>query len=115
MALLNGGGYAEYAHRRRGGGDGDPGRLSMVEAAAIPETFMTVWHNVFERGGLVKGDWFLVHGGTSGIGVTAIPACLGVWCARDRDRGIDERNAKRVSRWGQIVRSTTRQRISSRP
>ena len=44
----------------------------MVEAAAIPETFMTVWHNVFERGGLVKGDWFLVHGGTSGIGVTAI-------------------------------------------
>ena len=44
----------------------------MIEAAAVPETFFTVWHNVFERGGLKAGDWFMVHGGTSGIGTTAI-------------------------------------------
>ena len=44
----------------------------MVEAAAIPETFFTVWHNMFERGGLKSGETFLVHGGTSGIGTTAI-------------------------------------------
>jgi NADPH2:quinone reductase len=44
----------------------------MVEAAAIPEGFFTVWHNVFERGGLKEGEWFLMHGGTSGIGVVAI-------------------------------------------
>ena len=49
-----------------------PEALSFVEAAAIPETFFTVWHNVFERGGLKSGEKFLVHGGTSGIGVTAI-------------------------------------------
>ena len=44
----------------------------MVDAAAIPEGFFTVWHNVFERGGLQPGNWFLVHGGTSGIGTAAI-------------------------------------------
>jgi putative PIG3 family NAD(P)H quinone oxidoreductase len=44
----------------------------MIEAAAIPETFFTVWHNVFQRGGLKSGETFLVHGGTSGIGTTAI-------------------------------------------
>lgn len=72
MALLNGGGYAEFAVADEVATLAVPDGLSMVEAAAIPETFFTVWHNVFERGGLVKGDWFLVHGGTSGIGVTAI-------------------------------------------
>ena len=49
-----------------------PTSLSIAEAAAIPEGFFTVWHNVFERGGLKSGEWFLVHGGTSGIGVAAI-------------------------------------------
>ncbi|MCK5712294.1 MAG: NAD(P)H-quinone oxidoreductase, partial [Hyphomicrobiaceae bacterium] len=49
-----------------------PAGLDMVEAAAIPEGFFTVWHNVFERGGLKEGEWFLMHGGTSGIGVVAI-------------------------------------------
>ncbi len=49
-----------------------PAGLSMIEAAGVPETFFTVWHNVFERGGLKSGDWLLVHGGTSGIGVAAI-------------------------------------------
>jgi putative PIG3 family NAD(P)H quinone oxidoreductase len=71
MALVSGGGYAEYcvAH----GGHAMPvNGLSMEEAAAVPETFLTVWHNVFERGGLKAGETLLVHGGTSGIGTTAI-------------------------------------------
>ena len=49
-----------------------PAGLDMVQAAAIPETFFTVWHNVFERGGLKAGEWLMVHGGSSGIGTTAI-------------------------------------------
>jgi NADPH2:quinone reductase len=49
-----------------------PAGMSMIEAAAMPETFFTVWHNVFERGALKPGESFLVHGGTSGIGTTAI-------------------------------------------
>jgi len=71
MALVVGGGYAEYclAH----GSHAMPvSGLSMVDAAAIPETLFTVWHNTFERGGLKEGETFLVHGGTSGIGTTAI-------------------------------------------
>jgi NADPH2:quinone reductase len=72
MALLNGGGYAQYAIAEAPATLALPHGLSMIEAAAIPETFFTVWHNVFERGGLRSGEWFLVHGGTSGIGVTAI-------------------------------------------
>ena len=72
MALVNGGGYAEYSLADEGCCIAVPDGLSMVEAAAIPETFFTVWHNVFERGTLKAGERFLVHGGTSGIGVTAI-------------------------------------------
>lgn len=72
MALLNGGGYAEYALAEEPATLAVPEGVSMVEAAAIPETFFTVWHNVFERGALKSGEWLLVHGGTSGIGVTAI-------------------------------------------
>ncbi|HEX2843547.1 NAD(P)H-quinone oxidoreductase [Hyphomicrobium sp.] len=72
MALLNGGGYAEYALAEEPATLPVPQNVSMVEAAAIPETFFTVWHNVFERGALKSGEWFLVHGGSSGIGVTAI-------------------------------------------
>lgn len=72
MALLNGGGYAEYALAEEVATLPVPAGLSMIEAAGLPETFFTVWHNVFERGGLKGGEWFLVHGGTSGIGVTAI-------------------------------------------
>jgi NADPH2:quinone reductase len=71
MALVVGGGYAEYclAH----GSHALPiGGLSMVEGAAIPETLFTVWHNMVERGGLKSGETFLVHGGSSGIGTTAI-------------------------------------------
>lgn len=72
MALLNGGGYAQFALAEEGSCLPIPERLSLVEAAAVPETFFTVWHNVFERGNLKAGEWLLVHGGTSGIGVTAI-------------------------------------------
>ncbi|MDX2145356.1 MAG: NAD(P)H-quinone oxidoreductase [Rhodospirillaceae bacterium] len=71
-ALLPGGGYAEFATADEGSCLPVPKNLSPVEAAAIPETFFTVWHNVFERGGLTAGESFLVHGGTSGIGTTAI-------------------------------------------
>jgi NADPH2:quinone reductase len=71
-ALLNGGGYAQYAIAEDTSALPIPAGLSMVEAAAVPETFFTVWHNVFERGGLAAGEWFMVHGGSSGIGTTAI-------------------------------------------
>jgi NADPH2:quinone reductase len=71
MALVSGGGYAEYALAHESHAL-PVGPLSMVEAAAVPETFFTVWHNVFERGALKKGETLLVHGGTSGIGTTAI-------------------------------------------
>lgn len=72
MALLNGGGYAAFALAEEPATLPIPESVSMIEAAAIPETFFTVWHNVFERGALKAGEWLLVHGGTSGIGVTAI-------------------------------------------
>ncbi len=71
-ALTAGGGYAEYALAHEGSCISGPKGLGMAEAACIPETFMTVWHNVFERGALKAGECFLVHGGSSGIGSTAI-------------------------------------------
>lgn len=70
--LVPGGGYAEYCVIDESNALPVPGGLTMNEAAAIPETFFTVWHNVFQRGGLKAGETFLVHGGTSGIGTTAI-------------------------------------------
>ncbi len=72
MALLPGGGYAEYVLADAGSALPIPASLGFAEAAAIPETFLTVWHNVFQRGGLKGGETFLVHGGTSGIGTTAL-------------------------------------------
>ena len=71
-ALVAGGGYAEYSVAPAPQCLPIPGRLSMVEAAALPETFFTVWTNVFDRGRLKPGESFLVHGGSSGIGTTAI-------------------------------------------
>lgn len=71
-ALVPGGGYAEYCAADSRNALLIPSGLTMQEAAAIPETYFTVWHNVFQRGGLKSGDVFLVHGGTSGIGTTAI-------------------------------------------
>jgi len=71
-ALVNGGGYAEFAVAPEATTLFAPDGLSAVEAAGLPETVFTVWHNIFERGGLQPGDWLLVHGGASGIGTTAI-------------------------------------------
>lgn len=71
-ALVTGGGYAEYCIAQEAATLPVPDGLSMIEAAAVPETFFTVWHNVFERGALRQGEWLLVHGGSSGIGTTAI-------------------------------------------
>ncbi|MGE7469537.1 NAD(P)H-quinone oxidoreductase [Bosea sp. NPDC003192] len=71
-ALVAGGGYAEYAVVHEDNALPIPAGLSLEEAGAIPETFFTVWTNVFQRGGLKKGESFMVHGGTSGIGTTAI-------------------------------------------
>jgi len=71
-ALLAAGGYADYAVVDARHCLPVPAGLSMVEAAALPETVFTVWHNVFERGHLQPGETLLVHGGSSGIGTTAI-------------------------------------------
>jgi len=71
-ALVTGGGYAEYCAAPAPQCLAVPHGLSVVEAAALPETFFTVWSNVFDRAGLEAGENFLVHGGSSGIGTTAI-------------------------------------------
>ncbi len=71
-ALVSGGGYAQYCVAHETHALPIPGGLTAAEAAAIPETFFTVWHNVFERGGLKSGETLLVHGGSSGIGTVAI-------------------------------------------
>lgn len=71
-ALVPGGGYAEYAVVHEDNALPVPPGLSFSEAAAIPETFFTVWTNVFDRGRLKEGETLLVHGGSSGIGTTAI-------------------------------------------
>jgi NADPH2:quinone reductase len=71
-ALVNGGGYAEYCVVEDVQALPIPVGHDLITAAAIPETFFTVWANVFERGRLAAGEWFLVHGGSSGIGTTAI-------------------------------------------
>jgi putative PIG3 family NAD(P)H quinone oxidoreductase len=71
-ALVAGGGYAEYAVVDESNALPAPKGLTLTEAGAIPETFFTVWTNVFQRGRLQAGESFLVHGGSSGIGTTAI-------------------------------------------
>jgi NADPH2:quinone reductase len=71
-ALVIGGGYAEYCNVPEGQCLPIPENLSFIEAASLPETFFTVWSNVFDRGRLNPGESLLVHGGSSGIGVAAI-------------------------------------------
>ena len=71
-ALVAGGGYAEYCVAPAALCLPVPEGFTPVEAAALPETFFTVWDNLFTRGRLVAGEWVLIHGGTSGIGTTAI-------------------------------------------
>lgn len=72
MSLVAGGGYAEYCVAPDAQAMTVPPALSIIEAGAMPETLMTVWHNVFERGGLTEGETLLIHGGSSGIGTMAI-------------------------------------------
>jgi NADPH2:quinone reductase len=72
MSLVSGGGYAQYCVAHESIAMRIPAGLSMLEAGATPETLMTVWHNVFERGGLKAGETLLIHGGSSGIGTMAI-------------------------------------------
>jgi len=72
MSLVAGGGYAQYCIAQDAQAMAVPPSLSMLEAGAIPETLMTVWHNVFERGALQPGETLLIHGGSSGIGTMAI-------------------------------------------
>jgi len=72
MSLVAGGGYAQYCIAQDAQAMAVPPVLSMLEAGAIPETLMTVWHNVFERGRLQPGETLLIHGGSSGIGTMAI-------------------------------------------
>ena len=72
MSLVAGGGYAQYCIAQDAQAMTIPASLSILEAGATPETLMTVWHNVFERGQLKAGETILIHGGSSGIGTMAI-------------------------------------------
>jgi putative PIG3 family NAD(P)H quinone oxidoreductase len=72
MSLVAGGGYAQYCIAQDAQAMTVPASLSILEAGALPETLMTVWHNVFERGALQPGETLLIHGGSSGIGTMAI-------------------------------------------
>ncbi len=98
-ALLPGGGYADHAVAAAALCLPIPGGLSMVEAAALPETFFTVWTNLFERGGLKAGESVLIHGGTSGIGTTAIQLAV-AWGARVIATAGTEEKARPCERLG---------------
>jgi putative PIG3 family NAD(P)H quinone oxidoreductase len=91
MALTHGGGYAEYCRADETHCLAVPQSLTMIEAAAVPETFFTVWYNVFMRGRLSKGETFLVHGGSSGIGSTAIQIAKAFGCTVLTTAGSDEK------------------------
>lgn len=92
-ALVAGGGYAEYCVAPIGQCLPVPKGLSDVEAASLPETFFTVWSNVFDRGGLQSGETLLVQGGTSGIGVTAIQIAKALGANVIATAGSDEKCA----------------------
>jgi NADPH:quinone reductase len=91
MALTHGGGYAEYCRVNAAHCLAVPPRLSLIEAAAIPETFFTVWYNVFMRCRMTAGETFLVHGGSSGIGTTAIQLAKARGCTVITTAGSDEK------------------------
>lgn len=91
MALTHGGGYAEYCRAHESHCLPIPSALSMVEAAAIPETFFTVYYNVFMRGALKSGETLLVHGGSSGIGTTAIQLAKAIGATVIVTAGSDEK------------------------
>jgi len=90
-ALVQGGGYAEYALVHEDNALPIPPGFSFEEAAAIPETFFTVWTNVFDRGGLQEGQTLLVHGGSSGIGTTAIMLAKALGSTVIATAGSDEK------------------------
>ena len=90
-ALLPGGGYAEYATAPAAHCLPVPAGLSLKQAACLPETFFTVWSNVFMRGGLQAGERFLVHGGSSGIGTTAIQLAAAFGARVFATAGSDEK------------------------
>ncbi|MCW8128499.1 NAD(P)H-quinone oxidoreductase [Microbulbifer halophilus] len=92
-ALANGGGYAEYVCVPASQCLPVPEGLSMTEAAALPETFFTVWSNVFDRAGLQPGETLLVHGGSSGIGTTAIQIATALGSRVFTTAGSDEKCA----------------------
>ncbi len=119
MALVPGGGYAEYVAVSELSCIKKPDAISFIEAAAIPESFFTVWHNVFDRGHLKGGEKFLVHGGTSGIGVTAIQLAKAFGatvfttagsdekCAAARALGADVAINYRTEDFAQVIKSET--------
>jgi len=90
-ALVTGGGYAEYCNIPEGQCLPVPGNLNFAEAASLPETFFTVWSNVFDRGKLQPGESLLVHGGSSGIGVTAIQMATALGSTVYVTAGSDEK------------------------
>jgi NADPH2:quinone reductase len=90
-ALITGGGYAEYCNVPEGQCLPVPGNLTFAEAASLPETFFTVWTNVFDRGKLQAGESLLVHGGSSGIGVAAIQMAKAMGCTVYVTAGSDEK------------------------
>ncbi|WP_341368302.1 NAD(P)H-quinone oxidoreductase [Yoonia sp. BS5-3] len=92
-ALLPGGGYAEYVATAAAHCLPIPGGLTLKQAACLPETFFTVWSNVFMRGGLQGGERFLVHGGSSGIGTTAIQLAKAFGARVFTTAGSDEKCA----------------------
>ena len=89
--LTNGGGYAEYCVVPQSQTLHIPENVSFVEAAAIPETFFTVWANVFQMGKAKAGEVVLVHGGTSGIGTTALMLCKALGIKTFATVGSDEK------------------------
>lgn len=100
-ALLPGGGYAGYALAAAPLCLPIPEGLSMIEAAAVPETFFTVWTNLFDRGGLTAGESVLIHGGTSGIGTTAVQLAT-AWGARVYATAGSPEKARACERFGAV-------------
>lgn len=119
MALTHGGGYAEYCRANEGHCLQVPSKLSLIEAAAVPETFFTVWYNVFMRCKLTAGETLLVHGGSSGIGTTAIQlakqhGCTVITtagsdakCRFCEDLGADKAINYQTQDWQQVVNDIT--------
>ncbi len=112
-ALVISGGYAEFAVAEASHCLPRPKALSLVDAAGLPETFFTVYSNVVQRGRLAKGESFLVHGGSSGIGATAIQIAKHVGAGSSPRQGRP-RSAGSAKSSGPMRRSTTSRRISPR-